>query len=214
MKLQSVMLLFLLLSLLVASSIYAGVIPLKPGSAVIVTHENGKVYARGKAPTRMQNVSAQTAYSLDKSGTVLTITVQNTSPANSGAALYALDLALPLKLVTRTQMEAVFQKFPTGAIWDGPTDKRDTLSPTGYCTFAARETILGEIDDYLKIQTKLTNGFLLPGQRGEIVLTFNFPANVPANMKAALQIAPVAYFLTPDPSAPQQKRIPVAVAGN
>ena len=209
MKIQSVLLLVLLLSLLVASSIYAGVIPLKPGSTVIVTHENGKVYAKGKTPTNVSNASAQTSYSLDETGTILTITVQNTSPANSGAALYALDLALPLKLVNRTRMEATFGKFPQGTMWDGPTDKSDVLSPTGYCSFAARETILGEINDYLKMQTNLTEGFLRPGQSGEIVLTFA----APANGNAPLHIAPVAYFLTPDPSAPQQKRVPVAVAG-
>ncbi len=210
MNLRFILLLLLLLSLLIASSIYAGVVPLKPGSAIVIKHENGKVYAKGKAPTSVQNASAQTSYALDKTGTILTIKLQNTSPANSGAALYALDLVLPPKLVNRTRLEATFSKFPKGAVWHGPTDKSDALSPTGYCSFAARETVLGEIDDYLKLPTKLTDGFLLPGQSGEIVLTFGFAANG----KAALQIAPVAYFLTPDPTAPQQKRIPVAVAGN
>lgn len=210
MKLRYILLLLLLLSLLIASSIHAGVVPLKPGGAVTITHDNGKVYAKGKAPVNVVNASAKTAYALNKAGDVLTITVENTSPANSGAALYALDLVLPAKLVNRTRMEATFSKFPQSAIWEGPTDKSDALSPTGYCSFAARETILGEIDDYLNLQTKLTDGFLLPGQSGEIVLTFDFSAHG----KAALQIAPVAYFLAPDPSAPQQKRIPVAVTGN
>ena len=209
MKLQSIILLLLLLSLLAAASIYAGVIPLKPGSTVVVTHENAKVNAKGRVPTRVANATAKTSYSL--TGTVLTITVQNTSPANSGAALYALDLALPLKLVNRARMEASFQKFPAGAIWEGPTDKADALAPTGYCTFAARETVLGEIDEYLKMQTKLTDGFLLPGQSGEIILKFDVPTNA---TNISLRIAPVAYFLTPDPTAPQQKRLPVAIEGN
>jgi hypothetical protein len=210
MKLQSVILLLLLLSLLAAASIYAGVIPLKPGSTTVALHENAKIKGKGLAPVSVPNVSAKTSYSLDQTGMILTISVQNTSPAYSAAVLYALDLALPLKLVNRARLEAAFQKFPAGAIWEGPTDKANMLAPTGYCTFAAREAVLGEIEDYLQMQTKLTSGFLLPGQSGEIILKLNVPTNA-ANIP--LRIAPVTYFLTPDPAAPTLKRVPVAIEG-
>jgi hypothetical protein len=200
-----------LLVSLAALAIQAGVIPLKPGSSVIVNHETARIHAKGTQPTTVPNATAQTSYALDSTGTILTITVKNTSPSDSRAALYALDLALPVKLVNRTRMEASFSDFPPGATWYGPTDRSDPTAATGYCSFVAREAALGDIDDYLSAATTLPAGFLLPGQSGKITLTLALDEKTKG---APLRIAPIAYFVTPDPTAPQQKRVPDAITGN
>src|SRR5436190_12138297 len=94
--------------LLATTTTQAGVIVLKPGSSVTVSFDDIRLHEKGTPPFVLAGVGALATLALDESGTVLTVTLQNVSLLNTGATLYALDLALPHKLVNETRMTASF----------------------------------------------------------------------------------------------------------
>jgi hypothetical protein len=152
-------------------------------------------------------VAVQLEAALDTTGTILTLTLRNTSLLTTNAALYALDLGLPTRFVNITRMEAAFAGFPVGTRWQGPTDLASPTNATGACTFAAREVIATGLDVYLKRDKELSSGFLGTGQSGRITVKL---APVADASVRALQVNPVAYLLVPDPNAPE-KRMQVAL---
>lgn len=208
-KLSQLLAMFLL-GLLLTTPVVAGGVSLKPGTAVTVDCATGHTLTKkATLPTGSLAIVAGVTFTLDSTGTILKITLQNTSVAATGAALYALDLGLPKKLVNILRMEASFGGFPVGTRWYGPTDAADPTNGTGNATFAAREALAGRFDEYLSKEKVLTNGFLQPGQSGTITIKLTLSAEA---KKLALDVNPVAYFLVPDPTA-QTKRLQVASTG-
>lgn len=190
----------------VATVTPANVIVLKPGASVTISFDDLRRREKGTPPLALLGIGATATLSLDEGGTVLTITLKNASLINRGAALYALDLALPHKLVNETRISASFSGFTGGANWVGPLDKAEL----GSFVFAARESVLRRLDDFLSTQTALPAGFLQAGQQGQITITLALPP--PA--RGPLRLNPVAYFLLPDPQAPLEKRLAlVAING-
>lgn len=207
---KSVILFILLWLAAAASAAHAQVIPLAPSRPVTVQLNNVRLLERGTPPAGLQNVSAQAEFALDETGSELTIKLQNTSSPLAGAALYALDLGLPLTLVNQTRMTATFSGFPAGGAWLGPTDNVAPTAATGFITFAARAMVLGRPEELLATTTSLAAGFLQPGQRGTIILRLAIP---PAGKDPALNIEPRFYFLAPDPRTPLTKRARLVVTG-
>jgi hypothetical protein len=194
----------LLWLLLAATVTPAGVIVLRPGSSVTVSFDDLRLREKGTPPIALPGIGATATLSLDESGTVLTITLKNVSLTGTGAALYALDLDLPQKLVNETRMTASFSGFPGGAGWLGPVDK----AALGSFVFAARESVLRQLDDFLNPQTPLPTGFLQAGQQGKITVTIALP---PA-ARGPLRLTPVIYFLIPHPQTPLEKRLTLVAA--
>ncbi len=198
---------WLLFGLLAMPPLVGGAIPLRPGTSITVDCVNGNVLTkRSTTPTGLQGVVVQLKASLDSTGTVLTMTLQNTSAIATEAALYALDLGLPTKFVNVTRLEASFAGFPLGARWEGPTDIALPTNATGSCTFAAREVAVGGIEEYLQKQNALSSGFLGVGQSGRI--TVKLAPSTDARTRL-LQLNPVAYLLVFDPATPD-KRMQIA----
>ncbi|MFN7930344.1 MAG: hypothetical protein U0Y68_20930 [Blastocatellia bacterium] len=196
----------LVFSVLLALPTWAGVTPLQPGGSVTIDCINGNTLTKkATTPTGSQSVSARVTMSLDSTGTVLTINVQNTA-TTAGAVLYALDLGLPNRFVAANRMTATFSGFPTGGRWQGPTDTAGPTNATGTATFAARETMARRMEDYLSTQTNLSAGFLRVGQSGNITVKLILAADA---KNKPLLVNPVAYFLVTDPSAPT-KRLQIA----
>lgn len=184
---------------LAATVTRAGVIVLNPGSSVTVGFDDLRVREKGLAPIALPGVGALVTLSLDASGKVLTITLKNISLLNSSAALYALELDLPNKLVNQTRMTASFSGFPGAAKWLGPVDK----AALGSFVFAARESVLQQLDDFLDTQTLLPAGFLRAGQQGQISVTIALSPEA----SGPLRLTPAVYFLIPHPQAPLEKRL-------
>jgi hypothetical protein len=198
-----------ILGLLLALPTWAGTTPLSAGSTVTIDCVNGNsLNKKAIRPTGSQSVAARVTLSLDSTGTVLTVNVQNTSLV-ADALLYAVDLGLSDKFVTSTRMVATFSGFPANGRWFGPTDTAGPTNATGTATFAAREAIAGRMEDYLNRQTTLKAGFLRVGQGGTITVKLTLAA---AARNKPLLIDPVAYFLVNDPQA-QTKRMQIVSTG-
>jgi hypothetical protein len=192
--------------LLATPATQAGVIVLKPGSSVMVSFDDIRLHEKGTPPIVLSGVGALANLSLDESGTILTVTLQNVSLLNTGAALYALDLDLPKKLVNQTHVTATFSNFPGETNWLGPTDQ----AALGSFVFAARAAVLKRLDDFLSMQTQLPAGFLQPGQQGKITITIQLPPDA----RGPLRLTPALYFLIPNPQSSQGTRLSLVVAGN
>lgn len=201
--------LFTLGCLLMTIPVVAEGSPLHPGGAIIFDCINGNFLTKKETKaTGSQAVAARITLSLDKTGSILTINVQNIALLPD-AVLYAVDFGLPNKFVKTIRMEAAFSGFPAGARWLGPTDISGPTNATGMATIAAREAMAGRMEDYLDKQASLPAGFLRVGQGGNINVKFTLTAEA-KNMP--LSVNPVAYFLINDPNA-QNKRIQVASTG-
>ncbi len=201
---------WLFLGLLTMPPLLGGAIPLRPGTSVTVDCVNGNVLTKRRTtPTSLSDVAVQLNASLDSTGTVLTMTLRNTSAIATDAAVYALDLGLPTRFVNVTRMQASFAGFPIGARWEGPTDIALPTNATGACTFAAREIIAGGIEAYLNKQSTLSGGFLGAGQSGQITVKLAPSDDAPTR---PLQLNPVAYLVATDPDTPN-KRIQLALTG-
>ena len=196
-----------LLSLTVSARNYA----LLPGESVTVNFDRILLLEKGTPPVAYRNVGAVAVFALDATGTVLTVTLQNLSLADSRAALYALDLGLSKKLALQTQAEASFNGFPVNAQWLGPTDYESVTAASGAFTFAAREAVLGTMSDFLDNQALLPTSFLQPGQRGGFTIQFTFAESA---KESPLRIAPTAYFVAPDARAATPKRLRLAAYGS
>ena len=184
--------------LLAATTTRAGVIVLQPGSSVTVSFDDIRLHERGTPPITLRGVGALAILALDESGTILTVTLQNVSLINTGAALYGIELDLPKKLVNETRMTATFSGFP-GAGWLGPTDQ----AALGSFVFAAREVVLKRMDDFLSTQTPLPTGFLQSGQQGKITITLKLSPEA----RGPLRLTPALYLLIPHPQSPLEKRL-------
>lgn len=210
MKHKTITLLVLLWLLSIAKSVPAQAIALTPNQPVAVQFNTPRLLERGTPLAVMQNVTAQAEFSLDTTGSLVTIKLQNTSTLASGATLYALDLGLPFSLINQTRMRAAFSEFPDGGAWLGPTDDIGPTAATGVIIFAARAAVLGRVEDLLPTATSLPRGFLQAGQRGVITLELFFPANAKV---PALSIEPRFYFLAPDARTGSTKRVQLVVNG-
>lgn len=210
MQYKSTILLALLWLVAAARGAHAQQIPLAPNQSVTVRFDQVRLLEKGTPPVLFQNVSAQGNFSLDETGSVLTIRLQNTSLPAAGVALYALDIGLAHKLVNQTKMEATFSAFPDGGAWLGPTDKSALTAATGFSTFAARAAVLGRMEDLLIATSSLPAGFLQAGQGGVITLKL---AVASAAIESPLRIEPRFYFLAPDPRTPLTKRMQLVVTG-
>lgn len=190
---------FVIVMVLVLTSIPARAVPtsLKPGESITIDCLNGNVLTKKKTtPTGAQNISARLAMSLDSTGTILTINIQNTSTVPD-AVLYAVDLGLPRKFANVNRMEGSFSQLPAGARWYGPTDASGPTNAIGSSTLAAREVLAVRMEDFLPRQKTLSAGFLRPGQSGIVTIKLTLSKE---EKQKTLQLDPVAYFLANDPS--------------
>lgn len=193
-----------------ASSVFGAEVSLKPGSSVAFDCVNSYSFTKKESKKLdVQPVSATVNLSLDSAGTLLTIDLQNNSQAASESALYALDLGLPIKFLSVNRLDAMFSLFPSGSNWYGPTDLAKPTNGMGASTFAVRDMIFGNPDDFLDKQKILSAGFLRSGQSGKIVV--KLAGGVEAKTRS-LKIDPVTYFLSNDPANPN-KRIQIASTG-
>ncbi len=193
-----------------ASSVWGATIPLAPGKSITIDCLTN--YTLTKKETKkldVQPVSATVTLSLDSAGTTLTIDLLNNSQAASESALYGFDLGLPGKFLSVNRMDAAFSLFPSGANWYGPTDLAKPTNAIGSSTFAARDMIFGNPEEFLDKQKVLTSSFLRNGQGGRIVV--KLAGSTDARTRPLL-LEPVAYFLANDPNN-QNKRIQIASTG-
>ena len=188
----------------------AQVIPLNTGQSETIRFDNVRLLEKGTPPAAFQNISAQASFALDATGTTLTITLQNTAATQANAALYALDLGLPNKLVNQIRLEASFSEFPDEAEWLGPVDSAAPTAGTGFTTFAARPALFRRLQESLDAKTTLSADFLRAGQSGRITLRLLSSSSA---RELPLRIEPRLYFLAPDPNAPQIRRVPLVVTG-
>lgn len=215
MKPKSIVL-FALLWLSAVTVAHAQVIPLPPKGSVTVRFDQVRRLEKGTPPALFHNVSGQAEFTLDETGTVLTIRLQNTSLPAAGAALYALDIGLLHKLVNQTRMEAAFSEFPAGGTWLGPTDKAAPTAADGFSTFAARAVVLGRMEEFLAAGASLGGGFLQAGQGGVITLRLTFSPTARESLQrpeTPLRLEPRLYFLAPDPAAATTSRVRLVVTG-
>ncbi|HEX4949116.1 MAG TPA: hypothetical protein VFZ34_20735 [Blastocatellia bacterium] len=195
----TILFLLTLIWALITVPLRAATTPLQPGGSITVDCNLGNVLTKKKTiATGSQAVAARLTMSLDSTGTVLTINLQNTA-TTPDAVLYAIDLGLPNRFVAVNRMEASFSGFPAGARWHGPTDIAGPTNAIGTSTFAAREVMASRMDDYLPRQKSLSAGFLRTGQSGRITVKITLTAE--ARQKPLL-LNPVAYFLVNDPNSP------------
>lgn len=180
----------------------AATTPLQPGKTVTIDCSNGNLLTKKKTTaTGSQAVAARLTMTLDDTGTLLTITVQNTA-TTADAVLYAIDLGLPQRFVAVNRLQGSASGFPTGARWYGPTDTAGPTNAIGTSTIAAREVLAGRMEDYLPRSKNLSAGFLRVGQSGKITVKITPTA---AARQQALLLNPVAYFLANDPNAPASR---------
>lgn len=181
----------------------AATTPLQPGGTVTIDCNTGNVLTKKKTTaTGSQAISARLTMTLDSTGTILTITIQNTA-TTADALLYAIDLGLPQRFVAVNRMQGSASGFPAGARWYGPTDTAGPTNAIGTSTIAAREVLAGRMDDYLPRSKNLSAGFLRVGQSGKITVKITPTAD--AKQKPLL-LNPVAYFLANDPNTPTSRR--------
>lgn len=195
---------FLFTLLWVLGTVPVGAVPtpLRLGDTVTIDCDIGKILTRrNTTDTGSRAIAARLTMSLDSTGTVLTINVQNTATILD-AALYAIDLGLPDRFVAINRLDASFSGFPTNARWHGPTDLAEPTNAMGTSTFAAREVLAGRMDEYLPRQRSLSAGFLRIGQTGKITVKLTLVA---AARQRPLLLDPVAYFLVNDPNAPNKR---------
>lgn len=193
-----------------ASSVFGAEVSLKPGNSVAFDCVNSYTFTKKESKKiDGQPVSATVNLSLDTAGTLLTINLQNNSQAVSESALYAFDLGLPIKFLSVNRLAAMFSLFPAGSNWFGPTDLAKPTNGMGASTFAVRDMIFGNPEDFLDKQKTLSAGFLRSGQSGKIVV--KLAGGVEAKTRT-LKIDPVAYFLSNDLANPN-KRIQIASTG-
>ncbi|MBI1763237.1 MAG: hypothetical protein HYR56_17575 [Acidobacteria bacterium] len=188
----------------------AQVIPLKAGQSETIRFDNVRPLEKGPPPAAFQNISAQASFALDATGTILTITLQNTAAGQANAVLYALDLGLSFKQINQTRLEASFSEYPDGAEWLGPVDSAAPTAGTGTSTFAAKPAVFRRLQELLDTRNNLSADFLRTGQSGRITLQL---LNSATSRDQQLRLEPRLYFLAPDPNAPQTKRLPLAVTG-
>lgn len=200
---------FLLVWLCLTGAVCAQGLQLTPNQPVTVRFDSVKLIEKGTPAANFPGVAAQGEFLLDATGTVLTIRLQNVSTTAANAALYAIDLGLPQRLVNRNKLTATFGEFPEGETWLGPTDNAAPTAGLGFCTFAARAAALRRFDDFLATSTTLTPGFLPTGQRGTITLKLTYLAG---GQEATLRVEPRLYFLAPDTKTPQTKRVQLIVS--
>lgn len=182
---------------------------LSPNQPVTVRFESVKLIEKGTPAANFPGVAAQGEFLLDATGTVLTVRLQNVSTATANATLYALDLGLPQRLVSRNKLEATFSEFPENANWLGPTDNPAPTGGLGFCVFAARAAALQRFEDFLVSSASLPPGFLMANQRGTVTLKLIY---LTGGQEATLRVEPRLYFLAPDTKAPQTKRVQLVVS--
>jgi hypothetical protein len=198
--------LFCLSSLTVAAQNYS----LKPGESVTVNFDLIRLLEKGTPPVAYRNVGALATFTLNASGTGLTVNLQNLSLPESAAALYALDLGLTKKLALQTQGQMSAGKFSPNAVWLGPTDNESVTYGTGSFTFAARDAVLGQMLDFTESLAPLPASFFTSGQQGSFTVQFNVAEEA---KDSVLRFRPVAYFVAPDTRSATPKRLRLAAFG-
>ena len=197
--------LFVMVGLWLTLPVLSDGTPLQPGRTLTVNCAVENELTKKEVTARTtQQIAARVTLTLDSAGTLLTVTVQNTS-TTADAVLYAVDLGLSNKFIADNRLEATFSGFPAGARWLGPTDASGPTNGIGNTTLATREVIAGRVSDYLKPQTTLPAGFLRLGQSGTIKVKIT--PNPKAKQKL-LQVQPVAYFLA-NGAKPSNNRIQI-----
>jgi hypothetical protein len=181
---------------------YAQVLALQPGQTEVVNFDQLRFLEKGNVPQSLPRIAARATITLQADGQTLVVKFQSL-PGGNGA-LYAFDLGLSNQLAVQMRAEAKFTEFPANVRWMGPTDGAELTAGKGSFTFAARDAVLRDIDEFLRNATALPASFLLPGQQG--CLTIRFASSV-ADKQQGLRLSPMAYFLVPDPSAPTTQRM-------
>ncbi len=178
---------------------------LQPGETQTVNFDQLGYLEKGAVPQALPKVIARATLTLQADGKTLVVKFQHLAAARgSTAALYAFDLGLSNKQAVGTRAEATFSEFPAKAMWMGPTDGAELTAGKGSFTFAAREAVLRDIDEYLRNATALPPSFLTAGQQGCITIRLS---SVDVGKQKSLRLSPMAYFVVLEPTAPTARRL-------
>ena len=205
MKFKSLWLMTFIAMPCLCASFFAQALVLKPGETQTVNFDQLRTLEKGNVPLALPKVAARAEITLQADGQTLVVKLQHVVAARgSTAALYAFDLGLSNQLAVGTRVVPTFSEFPTKAMWIGPTDGAELTAGKGSFTFAAREAVLRDIDDYLRSALPLPPSFLQAGQQGCITIKLS---SVEVGKTKSLRLSPMAYFVVPEPTAPTARRL-------
>ena len=182
---------------------------LQPGETQTVNFDQLGYLEKGAVPQALPKVIARATLTLQADGKTLVVKFQHLAAARGSTAalpvaLYAFDLGLSNKQAIETRAEVTFSEFPAKAMWMGPTDGAELTAGKGSFTFAAREAVLRNIDDYLRNVSALPPSFLTAGQQGCITIRLS---SADVGKQKSLRLSPMAYFVVPEPTAPTARRL-------
>ena len=205
MKFKSSLLIALIALPCLCASFFAQALVLKPGETQTVNFDQLRSLEKGPVPQALPKVAARATITLQADGQTLVVKLQHLSVARgSTAALYAFDLGLTNKQAVEMRATATYSEFPAQAVWMGPTDAAELTAGKGSFTFAARDAIVREIDDYLRSAIPLPPSFLQAGQQGCITIKLS---SEDVGKERPLRLSPMAYFVVPEPTAPTARRL-------
>ena len=205
MKFKSYLLAALIALPCLCASLFAQALVLKPGETQTVNFDQLRYLEKGVVPAALPKVAARATITLQADGQTLVVKLQHLAAARSStAALYAFDLGLTNKQAIEMRATATYSEFPAKAMWTGPTDGAELTAGKGSFTFAAREAVLRDIDDYLRSAIPLPPSFLQAGQQGCITIKLS---SEDVGKTKSLRLSPMAYFVVPEPTAPTARRL-------
>ena len=205
MKFKSLWLMTFIALPCLCASFFAQALVLKPGETQTVNFDQLRYLEKGVVPLALPKVAARATITLQADGQTLVVKLQHLAAARgSTAALYAFDLGLFNQLAVGTRVVATYSEFPAKAMWIGPTDAAELTAGKGSFTFAAREAVLRDIDDYLRSVIPLPPSFLQAGQQGCITVKLS---SEDVGKQKSLRLSPMAYFVVPEPTAPTARRL-------
>ena len=177
---------------------------LQPGETQTVNFDQLRYLEKGAVPLALPKVAARATITLQADGQTLVVKFQHLATARNTAALYAFDLGLSNKQAVEMRATATYSEFPAQAVWMGPTDAAELTAGKGSFTFAAREAVLRDIDDYVRNAAPLPPSFLTAGQQGCITIKLS---SQDVGKNKSLRLSPMAYFVVPEPTAPTARRL-------
>lgn len=187
------------------ANLFAQALVLKPGETQTVNFDQLRYLEKGPVPQALPKVAARATITLQADGQTLVVKFQHLAAVGStAAALYAFDLGLSNKQAVEMRVTATYSQFPAKTMWIGPTDGAELTAGKGSFTFAAREAVLRDIDDYLRSAIPLPPSFLQAGQQGCITIKLS---SEDVGKQKSLRLSPMAYFVVPEPTAPTTRRL-------
>ena len=204
MKFKTSLLIVLMALPCLCVSLCAQALVLKPGETQTVNFDQLRYLEKGVVPSSAPRVAVRATITWQADGKTLVVKFQHLAVAGSAAALYAFDLGLSNKEAVQARAQAAFSEFPAQAAWIGPTDGAELTAGKGSFTFASRDAVLREIEDFMRSATALPPSFLQAGQQGCITIRLT---SEDISRQKSLRLTPMAYFLVPEPTSPSLRRL-------